>query len=134
MSVCVSGLSLSKGRADVLQRLNYPLDEELRPGDGLWTRDELERMNASFVVAVEAAFAAGLESRVVAGATVAFRNGNAAAIESAIEGAWDLLCRRAGEVSASEILAFVRERCLNIDQACVRAGLAERLRQRGARW
>src|SRR5215470_8864712 len=83
--------------------------------------------------AVLRAFELGLESRGAA-ATVSFRNGKAAAIEGAIEAAWDLLCSKKGEVSASEVVAFVRERCPKIDQACVRAGLAERFRQRGVKW
>src|SRR5215831_5747690 len=118
----------------MLQRLNSSLDEELLSGDGLWSRDQLEQMNASFVAAVERAFELGLESRAAAAATMAFRNGKAAVIESAIEAAWDLISSRRGEVSASEVLGFVRERCPNIDPACVRVGLAERLQQRGAGW
>jgi len=33
----------------MLQRLNCLFDEELSNGDGLWPRDRLEEMNASFV-------------------------------------------------------------------------------------
>jgi len=118
----------------MLQRLNSSLDEELLSGDGLWPRDRLEQMDASFVAAVERAFELGLESRTAAAATVSFRNGKAAAIEGAIEAAWDLLCSKKGEMAASEVVAFVRERCPNLDLARVRAGLAERFEQRGARW
>jgi|SRR5262245_13234654 len=118
----------------MLQRLNSLFDEELLSGDGLWPRDRLEEMNRRFVAAIELAFAKGLESRAAAAATVGFRNGKAAAIEGAIEGAWNLLNSKKGEVTAVEVVAFVRERCPNIDQACVRAGLAERFRWHGVPW
>jgi hypothetical protein len=98
---------------------------------GLWTRSQLFEMDARFTARVEAAFQAGLESRSAARATVRVgRNGKAAALE----GAWKFLISKEGQVSASEVVAFVRERCPNIDQARVRAGLAERFRQRGVRW
>src|SRR5215470_18962817 len=113
----------------MLQRLNFFLDEELLSGDGLWPRDRLLSMDASYVAAVERAFELGLESRAAASATVAFRNGRAAAIESAIEAAWDLLVSRKGEISASEVVMFVRERCPNIDPMRVRFGLEQRLRR-----
>ena len=56
--------------ARMLQRLNFPFDEELYAGDGLWSRDQLEAMNDRFVAAVERAFELGLESRAAAAATV----------------------------------------------------------------
>jgi len=56
----------------MLQRLDsFPdLDEELLNGDGLWSRDRLEEMDAQFVAAVTAAFQEGSESRAAAAATV----------------------------------------------------------------
>jgi len=39
-----------------------PYDLETEP-DGAWTREQLEAMDAHFTAALEAAFAAGLESR-----------------------------------------------------------------------
>jgi|SRR5262249_22982707 len=102
---------------------------------GLWSREQLLEMDSRFVAAVEAAFAKGLESRAAAAATVRIgRNGKAAAVESAIEAVWDRLCSKKGEMAASEVVMFVRERVPNIDPAYVRASLAERFRQRGLRW
>jgi hypothetical protein len=59
----------------MLQRLNFSLDEELLCGDGVWPRDRLLTMDASYTAAVERAFELGLESRAAAAATVSFRNG-----------------------------------------------------------
>jgi hypothetical protein len=119
----------------MLQRLNSLFDEELLGGDGLWPRDRLEQMNTAFIVAVEHAFELGLESRAAASATVRIgRNGRAAAVESVIEAVWDRLCSKKGQMAASEVLMFVRERCPNIDPAYVKASLAERLRRRGVKW
>jgi hypothetical protein len=119
----------------MLQRLNFSLDEELLYGDGLWPRDQLERMNASFVAAVETAFQLGLESRAAAAATVRLRsslNGSRLLVEdTAIQAGWELLCSKEGEISFAEILGFVRERCPNIDPMRVRFGFEQRFRQRG---
>jgi len=101
---------------------------------GDWTRDRLEEMNKNFVAAVERAFELGLESRAAAAATVVFRNGKAAAIEGAIEGAWDFLCSKGGQVSASEVVGYVRARCPGVDVFRIRFGIEQRLRQRGVRW
>ena len=38
--------------------------------DGLWTREQLEQMNANFVAALESAFELGLESRASAAGQV----------------------------------------------------------------
>ena len=43
-----------------------PLDEV----EGNWSREQLEAMDAAFIARVEASFAAGLESRSAAAATV----------------------------------------------------------------
>jgi hypothetical protein len=104
---------------------------------GLWSRTQLEEMDSAFIRAVERAFELGLESRAAAAATVrvgALRNGKDAVIESAIEAAWDFLCRKRGDATALEIVKFIRERCPNLDQARIRFGFEQRLRQRGAGW
>jgi hypothetical protein len=110
------------------------LDEVLLNGDGLWSRDQLLVMDAAYVGAVERAFELGLESRAVARATVRFWNGKAAALEGAIEAAWDLLCSKKGQMFASEVVAFVRERCPGVDLLRIRFGIEQRLRRRGATW
>jgi len=108
------------------------LDLDGQCGD--WTREELVAMNDRFVAAIEAAFAAGTESRTAARATVSFRNGKAAAIESALEGAFNFLCAKKGEVSAAEVVGYVRARCPGVDVPRIRFGIEQRFRQRGARW
>ena len=108
--------------------------QRLASGDevcGAWTRSQLLEMDDRFVAAIEAAFRAGGESLAVARATVSFRNGKvgkAAAIEGAIEGAWDFLCSKGGQVSA------LRARCPGVDAPRIRFGIEQRLRQRGAGW
>ena len=89
----------------MLQRLNFSLGEVPIDGDGIWTRARLEEMDAAFTGAVLRAFELKLESRSAAAATVSFRNGKTAAIESAIEAAWDLLCSREGEILFGEIVS-----------------------------
>jgi hypothetical protein len=121
----------------MLQRLNTfsDLDEEILPGNGFWLRDQLLAMDAAFVAACERAFALGLESRAAARATISFRNGKAAAIEGAIEGAWAAMCGKRGQMSAVEIIDYVRARCGGgVDVSCIRFGIEQRLRQRGATW
>jgi hypothetical protein len=120
----------------MLQRLSSSFDEELSPGDGLWTRAELERMNDCFVQACEVAFQRNLESRLAAAATVrvGYRNGKQAVVESVLEAAWDWLCRERGNVAASQIIAFVRERCPGLDVMRIRLEFDRRFKQRGAEW
>jgi hypothetical protein len=119
----------------VLQRLNsFDLDEELLPSDGVYSRDQLEEMDRRFVEAVERAFALKLESPIAAAATVSFRNGRAVAVEAAIEGAFNFLCAKKGEVSAAEVVAFVRERVPGVDVPRIRFGIEQRFRERGAGW
>ena len=102
---------------------------------GLWTRSQLFEMDARFTARVEAAFQAGLESRSAARATVRVgRNGKAAVLESALEGAWNLLRGKKGEVTAVEVVGYVRARCGGVDVSCIRFGIEQRLRQRGAGW
>ena len=90
-------------------------------------------MDTAFTAAVKAAFAAGLESPAAAAVRIgSVRNGKA--IEGAIGAAWDLLCRKRGEVAASEIVAFVRARCPGVDVFRIRFGIEQRLRRHGATW
>ena len=126
------------GRAMLMPLIAPDLVDE-RCGDGLWSRDQLEQMNGRFVAAMELAFANGLESRAAAAATYSRNVMNAkqyteAVIESAIESAWALLCNKKGDMLASEIVTFVRERVPNIEPARVRFGFEQRFRQRGVRW
>jgi|AmaraimetFIIA100_FD_contig_81_1063313_length_1688_multi_2_in_0_out_0_3 hypothetical protein len=98
-----------------------PLDDELSCGDGLWTRDRLEGMDARFVAAVELAFAKGLESRAAAAATV--RVGYR---EAVIEAAWRYLLVNMDEgkdVTFAEVLS----RCPGVSPERVREGIKRRL-------
>ena len=111
--------------------------QRLASGDevcGAWTRSQLLEMDDRFVAAVMAAFQAGDESLAAARATVSFRNGKAAVLESALEGAWNLLRGKKGEVTAVEVVGYVRARCPGVDVLCIRFGIEQRLRQRGAGW
>ena len=100
---------------------------DLDAQSGLWSREQLLEMDSHFVAALEAAFAKGLESRAAAAATVRIgRNGREGAIESAIGAAWDSLRDRKGEMSASEVLAFVRELVPGVPPERVRAEFKRR--------
>src|SRR5262249_6034411 len=122
---------------DSSRMLFVPPISDLDGQCGLWSRAELETMDQKFVVAVEAAFQSGLESRAAASSTVRVKsplNGSQRlAEESAIGAAWAHLCDRRGEVSASEIVGYVRERCPDVDVSRIRFGIEQRLR-RGAGW
>src|SRR5262245_39808823 len=102
-----------------------PLDEV----EGNWSRAQLEAMDATFVARVEAAFQAGLESRVAARATVVWNGGRQLAEEAVVESAWVWFCQRdrEKEVAFSEILA----RCPGVDPCKVREGFARRFKQFG---
>ena len=107
----------------MLQRLQC-LDEELLPGDGVWPRDRLLAMDASYTAAVERAFAAGLESCEAAGATYVVDGKQHT--EAVIEAAWCYLRTNmdAGiDVSFAEVLA----RCPGVAPERVRAGFKRRL-------
>jgi hypothetical protein len=105
----------------MLQRLDFHgLDELSLPGDGTWTRNQLEQMNASFVAAVEKAFELGLESRAAARATVYVNGSRRLAEEAAIESAWRWFVDAKFEVTAVEVLKFVRARCLSVTAERVR--------------
>src|SRR5262244_864703 len=87
---------------------------------GDYTRERLEAMDAAFVVALELAFAKGLESRAAAAATV--RVGHR---EAVIEAAWRYLLVNMDEgkdVTFAEILA----RCPGVSPERVRAGFKRR--------
>src|SRR5262245_20018792 len=113
----------------MLQRLPFSDLDEL---DGGWPREQLLEMDGRFTARVEAAFQAGLESRVAAAATVrvGHRNGGRQRAEEAVvESAWVWFCQRdrEKEVAFSEILA----RCPGVDPCKVREGFARRFRQFG---
>ena len=99
---------------------------------GDWPREQLVQMDNLFTAAVERAFELGLESRAMAAATIRFRR--RLAEESAIQAAWNWLRGNMAEgkdVSASEVVTFVRERCPGIDPTFIRAGLWQRLMESG---
>ena len=110
------------------------LDEELLPGDGLWSRGQLEEMNDRFVAAVEAVFQSGLESRSAAAATVRIgRNGSRRLeVAAAIGAAWNYLRHNmdAGvDVSAVEVMARVRASCPGVSVEEVREEFWRRLKE-----
>ena len=113
----------------MLQRLNFPLDEELSCGDGLWSRNEFEQMNDVFTRAVSRALSSGHESHVAASATVQIgRNGNRRLAEDAAIGAvWDLLWSKQGDMTALEVLGRVRAVCPHVTAEQVREGFRWRL-------
>jgi hypothetical protein len=115
----------------MLQRLTLSDLDELDRQCGLLSRSELEAMDAAFVARVEAAFRAGLESRVAAAATVrvGHRNGR----ETAIESAWRYLRTNMDvgvDISFVEILAFARERCSRVTAEQVRVEFKKRFKGR----
>jgi len=98
--------------------------QRLASGDevcGVWTRSQLFEMNERFIAAVEAAFQAGLESRVAARSTFRAKS-REEVIEAAIEQAWLWLWEKAGNVSSAEVVEFVRTRCPGVKLECIRAG------------
>ena len=110
-----------------------PLDEV----EGNWSREQLEAMDAAFIARVEASFAAGLESRSAAAATVQVKsslNGSRQrAEEAAIESAWRYLRTNmdAGiDVAFVEVLAFARERCSGVTAEQVRVEFKKRFKGR----
>jgi len=105
----------------MLQRFNSSLDEELLGGDGFWTRDRLEEMDARFVAAMELAFAKGMESRAAAAATYAM-NGKRRADEITIELAWRYFRDAKFDMTAVAIVA----RCPGVAPERVREGIKQR--------
>jgi hypothetical protein len=61
----------------------------------------------------------------------ALRNGKEAAIESAIDAAYDLFCNKQRQMTAVEVVSFVCERVPGIDPDRIRVEFAHRLRQWG---
>src|SRR5262249_52587076 len=115
----------------MLQRLSL-LDFDELDRCGCSTRVQLIEMNDRFVMAVANAIRSGRESAATASATVQIgRNGDARRVEAAIEAGWGELCRQRGDISFSEIVQFVRKRCL-VDPEVIRMGFALRLRERGS--
>ena len=110
----------------MLQRLQS-LDEELLPGDGLWSCEQLVEMNACFVAAMELAFAKGAESRAAAAATYSRNaiNGKQHA-EAVIEAAWCYL-RTNMDVGIDVSFTEVLSRCPGVAPERVREGIKRRL-------
>jgi|SRR5215831_6821564 len=110
----------------MLQRLQS-LDEELLPGDGLWSREQLEEMNRRFVAAVELAFSKSLESRAAA-AAIYFRNAmnGKQYTEAVIEAAWRYLLINMDEGKDVTFAAIVA-RCPGVAPERVREGIKRRL-------
>ena len=111
----------------MLQRLNSSFYEELHGGDGLWSRSQLEEMDAVFVAACEAAFQLGLESRAAAAATYSRNAVNGKQhTEAVIEAAWRYLLTNMCEgkdVTSAAIVA----RCPGVPPERVRAVFKRRL-------
>jgi len=111
----------------MLQRLNSSFYEELHGGDGLWSRSQLEEMDAVFVAACEAAFQLGLESRAAAAATYSRNAVNGKQhTEAVIEAAWRYLLTNMCEgkdVTSAAIVA----RCPGVPPERVRVGFKRRL-------
>jgi hypothetical protein len=116
----------------MLQRIGFSDLDEL---DGNWSYEELQRMNDRFCARVEAAFAAKLESRAAARATVrvgASLNGKI--IESAVGVAYDRLCDKRGQLAAVEVISLVRELCPGLSYARIRLEFDRLFKQRGPEW
>ena len=113
----------------MLQRLTFPLDEEL--GDGLWPVAELERMNAAFVRSVLRAVAAGHESLVAASATVRvgvrLNGSRQLAEEAALGGVWKWFVDVKFDATAVDVMERVRAICPGISVEEVREGFRRRL-------
>src|SRR5262249_19973638 len=97
---------------------------------GLWSRAELEAMDQKFVSAVERAFAAGLESRAAAGATVRLGthlNGSRLLKEqAAIGAAWNWFREAKFEATPAEVVARVRASCASVTAEQVRVEFKKR--------
>jgi hypothetical protein len=102
----------------------FAVDEELCAGDGFWSRSQFLTMDEHFVTAVEAAFRAGLESRVAAAATVQAKSSlhdNRRLVEEAAIGAvWEWFAGVKFEATATEVLARVHAVCPSIAAERVR--------------
>src|SRR5262245_23625108 len=118
----------------MLQRLNS-LDEELYAGDGLWSREQFETMDAAFVARVESAFQASLESRAAASATVRVgARGNGSRLlkeDAAIGEVWKWFVDAKFEATAVEVLARVRAVCPGVAAEQVRVEFKKRFKEGG---
>src|SRR5262245_51044989 len=107
----------------------FDLDPELC--SGLWARSKLEEMNDRFVAALEAAFQAGLESRMAAAATVRvgprLNGSRLLAEQAAIGAAWNWFREAKFEATAVEVVARVRASCASVTAEQVRAEFKKRL-------
>src|SRR5215472_7181876 len=95
------------------------------PGDevcGDYTREQLLEMNNRFVAAVEAAFAAGLESSSAARATVKVNGKQRLTEEGTIELAWRWFTEAKFQATALEVMA----RCPGVSPERVRVAFKER--------
>src|SRR5262249_47470687 len=99
-----------------------------------WTRSQLLEMDDRFVAAVMAAFQAGGESLAAAGAAGRFRNGKAGGVGGGVGGGGNLLRGKKGGGRGGGGVGGVRARCPGVDVLCIRFGIEQRLRQRGAGW
>src|SRR5262249_32338671 len=129
MIACGARIWLSWIRA----MLFVPSFSDLDELNGVWSRDELERMDAAFVRALSRAFASGHESPVAARATVRLgRNGSKVLAEdAAIQVGWSYLRTNmaAGvDVSAVEVLARVRASCPGVAAEQVRVAFKKRFK------
>jgi hypothetical protein len=89
---------------------------------GDYTREQLIEMNDRFVAAVEAAFAAGLESPSAARATVKVNGKQRLTEEGTIELAWRWFAEAKFQATALEVMA----RCPGVAPECVREGIKRR--------
>jgi hypothetical protein len=98
-----------------------------RYGDGLWSCQELEEMDARFTLAVSRALSSGHESSIAASATVRLRRHLAE--EEAIRAGWDWLHRNMIEgkdVTSAAVIAFVRG-LSPVDVEFIREGIRKRV-------
>jgi hypothetical protein len=99
--------------------------DDVRHGD--WSREQLLEMNERFVVVVEAAFQAGLESRLSARAIFRAKS-RLVGQEQVVEAAWRWFCRNrdAEDIPFSAVVA----RCRGIDPMRIRASFDRRFGRR----
>jgi hypothetical protein len=101
--------------------LFVPLISDL-DGEGTWTREELEKMDAAFVAACERAFESGLESRAAASATVNVNGKQRLTEEGTIELAWRFFADAKFQMTAMEVTS----RCPGVSPERVRVAFKER--------
>ena len=110
----------------MLQRLLTSLDE--LDHNGLWSRDQLEAMDAAFTSAMERAFAAGHESSAAAAATAQLKaSSRLLAEEAALAAVWNWFVSVKFDATANEIVARVRAGCPTVSSERVRQEFRKRL-------